>query len=70
MMTDSSAKKSIDIDVALIDSSDTRESTNISRIKKLNSIKLFEASKEVMIEHDRDIYFLRVTRQNKLILTK
>jgi len=46
------------------------EHSKTSHIRKLSSIKLFEAAKEVMIEHDREIYFLRLTRQNKLILTK
>jgi hemin uptake protein HemP len=46
------------------------EDVKVLRIKKLESSKLFEASKEVMIEHDSEIYFLRLTRQNKLILTK
>jgi hemin uptake protein HemP len=38
--------------------------------KRLCSSKLFENKKEVMIEHRNETYVLRITRQNKLILTK
>ncbi len=44
--------------------------TKISCIKKLDTNKLFAIDKEVMIEHQNEIYFLRITKQNKLILTK
>jgi hemin uptake protein HemP len=40
------------------------------RSKKLCSSKLFENKKEVMIEHQNETYVLRITKQNKLILTK
>jgi hemin uptake protein HemP len=40
------------------------------RIKKLSSSKLFENKKEVKIEHQNETYILRITKQNKLILTK
>lgn len=39
-------------------------------INKLNSAKLFNSAKEVMIEHNGETYILRLTKQNKLILTK
>lgn len=38
--------------------------------KKLSSEKLFGASNEVLIQHQGDTYILRLTKQNKLILTK
>ena len=41
-----------------------------SRTKKLSSSKLFENKKEVRIEHQDKTYILRITKQNKLILTK
>jgi hemin uptake protein HemP len=51
-------------------SAEELEKNNASGVIKLSSSRLFEASKEVMIEHDHEIYILRLTRQNKLILTK
>jgi hemin uptake protein HemP len=52
------------------DSTRTQEDIKISRIKRLNSDKLFTNVKEVMIDHEDETYFLRITKQNKLILTK
>jgi hemin uptake protein HemP len=46
------------------------ESAKTTRIKKLCSSKLFENKKEVMIDHQNETYILRITKQNKLILTK
>jgi hemin uptake protein HemP len=37
---------------------------------RLLSRDLFRQGREVLIEHDRTLYRLRITRQNKLILTK
>jgi hemin uptake protein HemP len=39
-------------------------------IQKLSSAKLFGGNNEVMIQHQGDTYVLRLTKQNKLILTK
>ena len=36
----------------------------------LDSIALFQGRQEIVIRHDGQDYRLRVTRQNKLILTK
>jgi len=63
-------KEGTEIDAMPVDGAEQGENIKVLNIKKLTSIKLFEASKEVMIEHDSEIYFLRLTRQNKLILTK
>jgi hemin uptake protein HemP len=41
-----------------------------SAIKRLQSRTLFGHGNEVMIQHQEDIYVLRLTKQNKLILTK
>lgn len=38
--------------------------------KELSSEQLFGASNEVLIQHQGDTYILRLTKQNKLILTK
>ena len=37
---------------------------------RINSQTLFEGSREIAIAHGSEIYRLRVTAQNKLILTK
>ncbi len=37
---------------------------------KLSSKKLFENNNELIIEHQNEIYYLRLTKQNKLVLTK
>lgn len=37
---------------------------------ELNSGTLFAGSSDVVINHGAEIYYLRLTRQNKLILTK
>lgn len=37
---------------------------------KIDSKKLFTATKVVQIVHDTQVYTLRITRDNKLILTK
>jgi hemin uptake protein HemP len=37
---------------------------------RINSRDLFAASREVTISHGEEIYRLRLTAQNKLILTK
>lgn len=36
----------------------------------LNSRKLFGSNRRILIEHNNQHYELRITRQNKLILTK
>ncbi len=37
---------------------------------RLNSSEMFRGRKEIQIEHEGEIYRLRVTRSGKLILTK
>ncbi|MDC9724608.1 MAG: hemin uptake protein HemP [Gammaproteobacteria bacterium] len=34
------------------------------------SITLFQGEKSIIIEHQNEHYFLRITKSNKLILTK
>ena len=38
--------------------------------RKYSSQSLFNGQQEILIEHAGHIYRLRITRQNKLILTK
>jgi len=40
------------------------------QVRRLHSQDLFKHHKEVVIEHAGQEYRLRITRQNKLILTK
>ncbi len=37
---------------------------------RLDSAQLFEGQRELVIQHQGETYRLRITRQNKLILTK
>lgn len=37
---------------------------------RIRSRELFKQAREVLIEHDEQVYRLRITHQNKLILTK
>jgi hemin uptake protein HemP len=58
-------------DVAIVtDDAQPNDGIKISRIKRLNTEQLFTNVKEVMIEHLNETYILRITKQNKLILTK
>jgi len=41
-----------------------------ARRVRLNSVELFAGAREVVIAHGGDEYRLRMTRQDKLILTK
>ncbi len=50
------------------DSSDARPV--IVRGNRIDSGELFAADKEIIITHGADVYRLRLTSQNKLILTK
>lgn len=46
------------------------DDSKLSRIRKFVSATLFEGASEVAITHQDETYFLRITKQNKLILTK
>lgn len=39
-------------------------------VRVLSSRDLFRADNEIQIQHDNQLYRLRITRQGKLILTK
>jgi hemin uptake protein HemP len=41
-----------------------------SRPRTLRSAELFAGAKEVLIEHDQQVYRLMITRAGKLILNK
>jgi hemin uptake protein HemP len=45
-------------------------SAKVATNGKLSSAKLFGNSNEVIIQHQEETYVLRLTKQNKLILTK
>ncbi|RYE50970.1 MAG: hemin uptake protein HemP [Hyphomicrobiales bacterium] len=48
----------------------TKERAVLLRGNRLDSSDLFKDARELMIAHGDDIYRLRLTAQNKLILTK
>lgn len=50
------------------DKADTRTITIIG--DRVSSRELFASSRQITIEHGGDLYSLRLTAQNKLILTK
>lgn len=60
---DASLETLADIDV-------TDASTKITTGKILSSAQLFKYEKAVAIQHHNETYYLRITKQNKLILTK
>ncbi|PPC84070.1 MAG: hypothetical protein CTY38_02875 [Methylotenera sp.] len=71
IITNLTSKEQMSFDIAIVtDSARTQDAIKISRIKRLHSDKLFTNVKEVMIDHEDETYFLRITKQNKLILTK
>ncbi len=71
VITNLTSKEHMSFDVAIVaNNSSTNESLKLSRIKRLKSDQLFTNVNEVMIEHLNETYILRITKQNKLILTK
>ena len=57
-------------DLKLLEEQASNCDNQLSHIKRLNTSQLFTTSKEVMIDHLNETYVLRITKQNKLILTK
>ena len=49
---------------------ETAPVSSSSKVKLLHSRELFADAREVVIEHDGELYRLRPTRKGKLILTK
>lgn len=71
IITSIASKALLDMDIAMVTDSDGQSNPiKITSIKKLNSEKLFGDGNEVMIQHQNETYVLRLTKQNKLILTK
>ena len=68
--TNLTSKEHMNFDVAIVAEQSPNADIMLSRIKCLNTNQLFINVKEVMIEHLNEIYILRITKQNKLILTK
>ena len=64
------AKEHINFDVAIVAEQAPDCHIKLSRTKRLTTKQLFTDVKEVMIEHLNETYILRITKQNKLILTK
>lgn len=64
------AKEHMQFNVAIVAEQTPNTDIKLTRIKRLNSNQLFTNVKEVMIEHLNETYILRITKQNKLILTK
>jgi hemin uptake protein HemP len=44
--------------------------TSQTKLKAISSNVLFQGTREVLITHLDEVYRLRITRQDKLILTK
>lgn len=68
-------KEHMDFDVATVTDMANHEDVKTLRVKplkdaRLNTEQLFTNVKEVLIEHLNETYILRITKQNKLILTK
>jgi hemin uptake protein HemP len=70
VITNLTAKEHMNFDVAIVAEQKPNCDIKLSRIKRLNTEQLFTDVKEVMIEHLNETYVLRITKQNKLILTK
>lgn len=64
------AKEHMNFDVAIVAEQAPDCNIKLSRVKRIHSKQLFTDVKEVMIEHLNETYVLRITKQNKLILTK
>ncbi len=70
VITNLTAKEHMSFDVAIVADQLPNRNIKMSRIKRFNTEQLFTNVKEVMIEHLNETYILRITKQNKLILTK
>ncbi|OQW69467.1 MAG: hypothetical protein CTY10_06920 [Methylotenera sp.] len=70
VITNLTAKEHMSFDVAIVADEAPNHDVKILRIKRLSTEQLFTDVKEVMIEHLNETYILRITKQNKLILTK
>lgn len=70
VITNLTAKEHMSFDVSIVADQISDKDIKMTRIKRLTSEQLFANVKEVMIEHLNETYVLRITKQNKLILTK
>ncbi|MES2636817.1 MAG: hemin uptake protein HemP [Pseudomonadota bacterium] len=70
VITNLTAKEHMSYDVTIVADEAADNDVKMTRIKRLNTEQLFTNVKEVMIEHLNETYILRITKQNKLILTK
>lgn len=69
-ITNLTAKEHTSFDVTIVADKTADNDIKMTGIKRLNSEQLFANVKEVIIEHLNETYILRITKQNKLILTK
>ena len=70
IITHLATKEHMNFDVAIVAEQAPDCAMKLFRVKRLNTAQLFTDVKEVMIEHLNETYVLRLTKQNKLILTK
>ena len=64
------AKEHMNFDVAIVAEQVPNCDIKLTHVKRLTTHQLFSNEKEVTIEHLNETYILRITKQNKLILTK
>ena len=69
VITNLTSKAHMQSDVAIVVEQASNADIKLSSIKRLNTNQLFADVKEVMIEHLNETYVLRITKQNKLILS-
>jgi hemin uptake protein HemP len=70
VITNLAPKEQSNSDEEMVSDRSWRDNIKSSQIKKLSTETLFAEANEVMIEHQNETYVLRITKQNKLILTK
>lgn len=70
VITSLTAKERMSFDAAIVADHIASNDVQMTRSKRLSTEQLFANVKEVMIEHLNEVYILRITKQNKLILTK
>lgn len=69
-MTDNSDKSNVRLESGSLQSTSTDPRMISVTGHKLDSRDLFIGTRELIIHHGGDVYRLRLTSQNKLILTK
>jgi hemin uptake protein HemP len=70
VITNLTAEGQIQSDAAILAEQAPNTDIKLTNTRRLNTNQLFTDVKEVVIEHLNETYVLRITKQNKLILTK